>query len=89
LPLDDLRIESEISPTSVARATTTTLFSLGAKTESELLLTYGIAISRGDLDEMESWRIAIKELRRSGLLQPFVPITPSIAAIRFAELVEL
>jgi hypothetical protein len=34
-------------------------------------------------------KAAIEGLRRDGLLQPGEPVTPTLAALRFAELVEL
>jgi hypothetical protein len=63
-------------------------------TEDELLRPHGVD-PKGNFEEVDRWRIAVRELRTYGLLQPGVsqhpdePITPSIAAIRFAELVEL
>jgi hypothetical protein len=57
-------------------------------TEPGLLRTHGVD-PEGDPDEVEPWRRAIRELRQYGLLQAGDPIAPTIAAVRFAELVEL
>lgn len=57
-------------------------------TESELIRRKGVDPS-GAFELVDPWEIAIRELRRTGLLQPHGPVVaPTISALRFSELFE-
>lgn len=58
-------------------------------TEEELIRRRGVDPVKAAFAESDGWKSAVEVLRRDGLLQPGEPVTPTFAALRFAELVEL
>lgn len=57
--------------------------------EEELIRRRGVDPKDAAFQEIDAWRQAIRVLRDDGLLQPCEPVNPTIAALRFAELMEL